>query len=45
MSGVFVLMFYSFPSGLVLYWLVSNLLGIAQQMLVNRANLNKPAAS
>jgi YidC/Oxa1 family membrane protein insertase len=36
MSGVFVLMFYSFPSGLVLYWLVSNLLGIAQQVLINR---------
>src|SRR5262249_36567657 len=27
MSLVFVVMFYSFPSGLVLYWLVSNLLG------------------
>jgi YidC/Oxa1 family membrane protein insertase len=38
MSGVFVVMFYSFPSGLVLYWLVSNLLGIGQQMLVNRWN-------
>jgi YidC/Oxa1 family membrane protein insertase len=37
MSVVFVVMFYGFPSGLVLYWLVSNLLGIAQQALVNRA--------
>jgi YidC/Oxa1 family membrane protein insertase len=36
MSAVFVVMFYAFPSGLVLYWLVSNLLGIAQQTLVNR---------
>ena len=36
MSGMFVFMFYQFPSGLVLYWLVSNLLGIAQQLLVNR---------
>jgi YidC/Oxa1 family membrane protein insertase len=43
MSGVFVVMFYSFPSGLVLYWLVSNLLGITQQMLVNRWNPS-PAA-
>ena len=37
MSLVFVVMFYSFPSGLVLYWLVSTLLGIAQQLLVNRS--------
>jgi YidC/Oxa1 family membrane protein insertase len=43
MSIVFVIMFYGFPSGLVLYWFVSNLLGIAQQALVNRAS-PKPAA-
>jgi YidC/Oxa1 family membrane protein insertase len=36
MSLMFVFMFYQFPSGLVLYWLVSNLLGIGQQVLVNR---------
>jgi len=36
MSGVFTVMFYQFPSGLVLYWLVSNLLGIGQQLLVNK---------
>lgn len=36
MSVIFTFMFYQFPSGLVLYWLVSNLLGIGQQMLVNR---------
>jgi len=36
MSGVFTVMFYQFPSGLVLYWLVSNLLGIGQQVVVNR---------
>ncbi len=36
MSGVFTVMFYQFPSGLVLYWFVSNLLGIGQQFLVNR---------
>jgi YidC/Oxa1 family membrane protein insertase len=29
-------MFWSFPSGLVLYWLVNNLLGIGQQFLINR---------
>jgi YidC/Oxa1 family membrane protein insertase len=37
MSIMFVVMFYGFPSGLVLYWFVSNLLGIAQQLWVNRA--------
>jgi YidC/Oxa1 family membrane protein insertase len=36
MSVVFTFMFYQFPSGLVLYWFVSNLLGIAQQIWVNR---------
>ena len=36
MSVVFTFMFYQFPSGLLLYWFVSNLLGIGQQMLVNR---------
>jgi YidC/Oxa1 family membrane protein insertase len=37
MSVLFVVLFYGFPSGLVLYWFVSNLLGIGQQLLVNRA--------
>jgi YidC/Oxa1 family membrane protein insertase len=36
MPVVFTYMFLSFPSGLVLYWLVSNLLGIGQQILTNR---------
>ncbi len=31
MPVLFTVMFYQFPSGLVLYWLVSNLLGAAQQ--------------
>ena len=31
MPVVFTFMFFNFPSGLVLYWLVSNLLGITQQ--------------
>jgi YidC/Oxa1 family membrane protein insertase len=35
MSVLFIFMFYGFASGLVLYWFVSNLLGIAQQLLVN----------
>ncbi|RMF86013.1 MAG: membrane protein insertase YidC [Nitrospirae bacterium] len=33
---VFTLMFLNFPSGLVLYWTVNNLLTIAQQVIANR---------
>ena len=29
-------LFYQFPSGLVLYWMVSNLLGIGHQMWVGK---------
>lgn len=36
MPVVFTVMFLNLPSGLVLYWFVNNLLGIAQQWLVNR---------
>ncbi len=33
---VFTFMFLSFPSGLVLYWLVNNILTISQQMYINK---------
>jgi len=36
MPVVFTYLFLSFPSGLVLYWLVSNVLSIGQQFLTNR---------
>ena len=36
MPVVFTWMFLKLPSGLVLYWLVNNLLGIGQQYLVNK---------
>lgn len=36
MPLVFTVMFLNFPSGLVIYWLVSNLLSIAQQWNVNK---------
>ena len=36
MPVMFTFLFYTFPSGLVLYWLVSNLLAIAQQVIINR---------
>jgi YidC/Oxa1 family membrane protein insertase len=36
MPVMFTVLFYQFPSGLVLYWMVSNVLAIAHQMWVNR---------
>ena len=36
MPIVFTFMFLSFPAGLVLYWLVNNLLAIAQQYYANK---------
>jgi hypothetical protein len=36
MPIVFTFLFLSFPAGLVLYWLVTNLLTISQQYLINR---------
>lgn len=34
---VFTFMFLNFPSGLVIYWLVNNILTIAQQLYINRS--------
>ena len=36
MPVIFTFMFLEFPTGLVLYWLVNNLLSIAQQALIDR---------
>lgn len=36
MPVMFTLLFYQFPSGLVLYWMVSNVLAIAHQAWINR---------
>jgi len=36
MPVVFTFMFINFPSGLTIYWLVNNLLSIAQQYITNR---------
>lgn len=36
MPVIFTFMFLSFPSGLVLYWLVTNVLSIAQQYYINK---------
>jgi len=37
MPAIFTFMFLSFPSGLVIYWLVNNLLSIAQQGMMLRS--------
>ncbi|HIL01091.1 MAG TPA: membrane protein insertase YidC [Myxococcales bacterium] len=36
MPGMMLFISYTFPSGLVLYWLVSNMLGIGHQLLVRQ---------
>jgi YidC/Oxa1 family membrane protein insertase len=36
MPVMMTVLFYQFPSGLVLYWMTSNFLGIAHQLLVGR---------
>ena len=36
MPVVLTIMFISFPQGLVLYWVVNNILSIAQQWAINR---------
>jgi YidC/Oxa1 family membrane protein insertase len=36
MPLVFTFMFYNFPAGLVLYWLVNNILSIGQQYMMMR---------
>jgi YidC/Oxa1 family membrane protein insertase len=33
---IFTFMFLNFPSGLVLYWLVNNILTIGQQYYINK---------
>jgi YidC/Oxa1 family membrane protein insertase len=37
MPGIFTVMFLFFPSGLVLYWTVNNILSITQQWQINRS--------
>jgi YidC/Oxa1 family membrane protein insertase len=45
MPVVFTFMFLQFPTGLVLYWLVNNLLSVAQQYLIDRSQRAKAAAA
>jgi YidC/Oxa1 family membrane protein insertase len=44
MPIVFSVMFFFFPAGLVLYWVVNNILSITQQWLITR-KLNPPKAA
>jgi YidC/Oxa1 family membrane protein insertase len=44
MPVVFSVFFLFFPSGLVLYWVVQNLLSIAQQWHINRVLEQEAAA-
>jgi len=46
MPVAFTVMFVFFPAGLVLYWIVSNILSIAQQWVINKQvqDGDKPAA-
>lgn len=39
MPLIFTVMFLNFPSGLVIYWLVSNILSILQQAYINRVHV------
>ncbi len=43
MPIIFTFMFLNFPSGLVLYWLVNNVLTIAQQLYINQQKKSVPA--
>ncbi|MDA8214713.1 MAG: membrane protein insertase YidC [Nitrospiraceae bacterium] len=43
MPVVFTFMFLTFPSGLVLYWLVNNVLSIGQQFYMNKKLAKQPA--
>ena len=44
MPIVFSIMFFFFPAGLVLYWVVNNMLSIAQQWQINKLFGKKPGA-
>lgn len=45
MPLIFMVFMFSFPSGLVLYWLTSNMLSILQQLIINRAHIPELAES
>ena len=42
MPVIFTLFMFTFPSGLTLYWFTSNLLSMAQQVVINRVKVPEP---
>ena len=44
MPVMMTVLFYQFPSGLVLYWMMSNVLAIAHQLWIGK-NMQTPAAA
>jgi YidC/Oxa1 family membrane protein insertase len=42
MPIIFSVMFFFFPAGLVLYWVVNNILSIAQQWQINQMIIKRP---
>jgi membrane protein insertase Oxa1/YidC/SpoIIIJ len=45
MPLIFAWFLKSAPAGLVLYWMVSNLVGVVQQFIINRLNSQNPPAA
>jgi YidC/Oxa1 family membrane protein insertase len=45
MPVMMLVLFYQFPSGLVLYWMISNFLGIAQQLWVRKTREREAKAA
>lgn len=45
MPIIMTVFFYSMPSGLVLYWTVTNVMAVAQQILINRSTKKQLAAA
>jgi YidC/Oxa1 family membrane protein insertase len=43
MPVIFFFVLYNMPSGLTVYWIFSNFLSLAQQLIINRINKNKRA--
>ncbi len=43
MPIIFSVMFFFFPAGLVLYWVVNNILSIAQQWQINQMFIKRPS--
>ncbi len=43
MPVMFFFMFYNVPSGLLLYWAISNILQIGQQIVINNITKKKRA--